>query len=139
MADIDPVIYDSSHPTRPMPVGTIMVEWTGINITNRKGKAVFFPDYPGKSVIVSGTYSAGSPSVAIEGSNRPGAAGNPPTPPADADFSVLNDPSSTTLTFTAQRVEEILENTAWIRPNLTGGDGSTALVCSIVMTKSARK
>jgi hypothetical protein len=139
MADVNPTIYDSSHPTLPMPQGVILVVWSGINTTDRKGKAVLLPDYPGKSVQVYGTFSAGSPSVAIEGANGPGTAGNPIAPPADADFNTLNDPSSTALTFTGQRAEEVMENMVWIRPNLTGGDGSTNLTVALLCVKVARR
>lgn len=139
MADVDPTYYDSSHPTLPQPPGCILVVWSPLTTTNRKGKAVQLADYPGKCVIVTGTYSAGSPSVAIEGANGPGTAGNPTAPPIDADFSNCNDPSSTALTFTSQRIEEVLENPTWIRPNLTGGDGSTSLTVALMCTKTARR
>lgn len=139
MAVVDPVIYDSSHPTLPQPEGCKLIVWGPLTTADRIGKAVMLGDFPGKCVHVTGTFGAGSPSVAIEGANKPGTAGNPTAPPADADFSTLNDPSSTALTFTVQRIEEVLEDPTWIRPNLTGGDGTTSLTVSLFCVKTARR
>lgn len=79
-----------------------------------------FPDSSGrlsdKSVQVTGTFGAGG-SVTIQGSNDGG-----------TTWFTLNDPSAgTDLTFTTAGGFEILENVELIRPNVTAGDGTTAL------------
>ena len=46
----------------------------------------------------------------------------------------LRDPSSTAISFTAAGGRAILENVAFVRPRVTGGDGTTSLTV-ILMTR----
>lgn len=72
------------------------------------------PTMNDKSVQVVGTFGVGG-SINIEGSND------------GVNYTVLHDPSNAAITLTAAGIREILENPLYIRPNVTAGDGSTAI------------
>jgi hypothetical protein len=75
-----------------------------------------------RSVQVEGTFGAGG-DVVIEGSND------------TLNFEVLNDPSSTPLSFTAPKIKGVLEAVRQIRPHVTGGDGTTSITVSLMMRR----
>jgi hypothetical protein len=72
-----------------------------------------------KCVQVSGTFGAAG-SATIEGSND------------NTNWFPLHDPAGAALTITAAGLKEILENPLYIRPNVTAGDGTTALTVTLV-------
>lgn len=72
-----------------------------------------------RSVTVQGTFGVGGTVIIEEG--------NTSLTPAAADWQVAADPQGGSLTFTVARIEEILEGAAWMRPNVTAGDGTTSL------------
>lgn len=75
-------------------------------------KAVTFPT---KSVQVSGTFGTGG-NVVIEGSND------------GTTYASLSDTAGNALaTITAAAIEDIAENTVYLRPRVSNGDGSTDL------------
>ena len=73
-----------------------------------------------KSVQIKGTFGAGG-TCDIEGSNDGG-----------TTWKVLTDFQGNNVRFTSAGIEQIAENTELIRPNVTGGDGTTALTVIIV-------
>lgn len=78
-----------------------------------------------KTVQVFGTFGAGG-SIKIEGSNDGG-----------TTWVTLRDPGGAALTFTSADMKHILEVPERIRPNVTAGDGTTALTCIIVENTTA--
>jgi hypothetical protein len=91
------------HNNNPSTEGVEIYEWN--LVASETGTAVAVPLFPDMTVQVSGTFASGT--VAIEGSCDPAAA---------ASFSGLNDVSKTAISFTADGIAAILENTYWIRP-----------------------
>ncbi|HYE07669.1 MAG TPA: hypothetical protein VEL07_19275 [Planctomycetota bacterium] len=81
--------------------------------------------YADRSVQVRGTFGAGG-NARIEGSLLPSAA------PADADYATLTDPQGNALDITAEKIEAVSELTRLIRPRITAGDGTTALVVYLI-------
>lgn len=77
--------------------------------------------YADRSVQVLGTFGAGG-NARIEGSLKETAA------PADADYATLTDPQGNALDVTAAKIEAVSEMTRLIRPRVTAGDGTTAIV-----------
>lgn len=71
---------------------------------------------PLKTCSVTGTFGAGG-SISFEGSNDGG-----------VNYFVLKDWNGSAITFTAAGVKTILDNPTLIRPRVTAGDGTTALV-----------
>jgi hypothetical protein len=72
-----------------------------------------------KSVQVQGTFGAAG-SVQIEGSND------------GVNWQILRDPLGNNLVFTAAGLKAVLEATLLLRPRCTAGDGTTALVVSLL-------
>ena len=87
--------------------------WSAIPNGNQ-GLAQSAAQYNDKCIQVGGTFGAAG-SVQLEGSND------------GTTWFILHDPSSAALTFTAAGLKEVLENPLYIRPNVTAGDGTTAL------------
>jgi hypothetical protein len=77
-----------------------------------------------RSVQVSGTFGAGG-SVSIEGSNN------------STNFIVLTDPQGNAITKTTASIEQVTEISRLIRPNVTAGDGTTALTVTLLVRGSA--
>lgn len=111
MAAIAPTI------TMPDDTGdgsTFRVVWTPVTEADTCNP-VSYPKHSDKSVHVSGTF--GSASVAIHGSNNGG-----------ASYAALNDPTGTVIAITGEKIKAVLENTALIRPVITGGTAQSLTV-----------
>lgn len=79
--------------------------------------------YPTKSVTMTGTWGVGG-EVKVYGGNGP---------PAGDNFQ-LHDYFGNLLTLTADGGQGIAENTNYLYPSCTGGDGTTALDVFIAMS-----
>lgn len=77
------------------------------------GQSAAFARYSDRSVQVTGTF--GGATVTIEGSND------------GVNFFTLVDPQGNNLSFVTAKLEAILELCIWIRPKVTGGDGTTSI------------
>lgn len=103
----------------------LRTQWTGL-LNGDDGN----PESPGRlsdrSVQVSGTFGAGG-SVTIQGSND------------GINWNTLHSPSGTSepLTFTTAGLLEVLENTQYIRPIVTAGDGTTSLTVNLLSASTA--
>lgn len=102
----------------------VVVSWTPLTNTNQDGQAFEMPGSADRSVQVLGTFGAAG-SINFEGSNE----ATPTT------WAILNDPSSAALTFTAAKIEAVLEMTRWVRPKITAGDGTTSLTVLMAVKK----
>lgn len=91
--------------------GVFIIKWEGLNYTGAAGIPFACPNYPIKSVQVVGVWGGGSATVVIEGSN------------------MIDNPTHVGLTyngadaisFTANGLKKVWENTYWVRPRLTSG------------------
>ena len=84
---------------------------------------VCMPEYADKSVQALGTF--GSASVALNGSNDGG-----------VTYAALRDPGGTTFALTSAGIKAVLENTEWVQPSITGGDGTQSLSICMVLRLS---
>jgi hypothetical protein len=99
----------------------IVADWTGPLANGEAGNANRLARFTTKSAHATGTFGVGG-SVAIEGSND-----------GDNWFALTKDDASTAIALTAASPGAgILENTLYIRPRVTAGDGTTALRVIIV-------
>lgn len=98
-----------------------LVTWSGLLNTD-DGSPVDWIDFADRCFQVTGTFGAGG-SLTIQGSND------------GTNWSALADPQGNALTFTSQRLEQALELPRYVRPIVTAGDGTTNLVCTLVMRK----
>ncbi len=96
--------------------------WEGL-LSGDDGQAASIPGASDKAVHVFGTF--GGTSVAMEGSNEV-------TP---SNWAALHDANGDAIAISALGAEVIVENMRHIRPNLTGGNGTTD-ISVIVLAKS---
>jgi hypothetical protein len=97
--------------------------WSGLLNTDT-GDHQLLPFFNDRSVQVLGTFGAGG-EVSLEGSNDGG-----------TTWAILSDPLGNALTFSAAGLKAISEYTERIRPNVTGGDGTTDLIVVVFMRGS---
>lgn len=79
-----------------------------------------------KSLQIDGTFGAGG-SITLQGSN------DETTP---TNWYALTKPGATAATLTAAGIVAIVENTRWVRPAVTAGDGTTALNARLVARRA---
>ena len=91
--------------------GVFIIKWEGLNYSGATGIPFACPNYPIKSVHVAGVWGGSTATVVIEGSNMI----DSPT------FASLTYDGSTAISFTANGLKKINENSYWIRPRLTSG------------------
>jgi len=99
----------------------IIVTWTGL-LLNDTGKSYIMPYFSEKTVQVEGTFGTGG-KCAVQGSLMV----STPT------FQTLNDPQGAILEIATAKIEAVLENVHQIRPNIVAGDGTTSLVCYLLL------
>lgn len=98
---------------------TVSVGWTPMTHSGTDvGQPFSLTPGADRSVQVYGTFGA-SGTLLIEGTND--------ADPATGTWATLNDPQGNALSFTAAKIEQVLEYTRWIRPRVTNGDGTTSL------------
>lgn len=95
------------------------IVWTGL-LNGDDGEGFDPQTFADVSVHVHGTFGTGG-TVLIEGSNQA-------TP---SSWATLADPQGNALSFTAEKIEQVLEGVRWIRPRVSAGDGTTSLTVSM--------
>lgn len=122
MATVTRVLEKLSNERGPVH----LVTWTPLTTTNNDGQAVEISASGGRCVQVFGTFGAGG-TLVIQGSND------------NSNWATLSDPNGNALSFTAARIDTIVgEITRYIRPNVTGGDGTTSLSCLLLLRRETR-
>jgi hypothetical protein len=104
--------------------GTVIAVWSGI-LLGDTCKAVDYEAYSDRAAQVSGVF--GGATITIEGSLFPLEAG--------AVWGTLTDPQGNNISMTAAKIEFVTEPTRWIRPVLSGGDGTTNLTVHMLMRR----
>lgn len=98
--------------------GLVLCSWEDLANGNT-GNSVSIARWADRTVQVSGTFGAGG-SITIEGSHD------------GVAWATLHDPQGNNLTFTAAGMKLCAENPLFTRPNVTAGDGTTALDVDIL-------
>lgn len=118
MATIQPILI---QPPRTLDQrGVFTVEWAPLTTTDLDGAAVQNARFSDRSVHVSGTFGAGG-TVTVQGTNQTDAAGLP------INWLPLSDPAGVALAITSASIKTVLQITRFIRPLVSGGDGTTSL------------
>ena len=104
---------------------SLMVQWTGL-LLNDDGTWFVPQDCADRTVHVRGTF--GGATVTFQGSNEPGPVAST-TPAAGV---TLSDQTGAPLSFTAAGARLVAEASRWVRPVVTGGDGTTALTVDLI-------
>lgn len=111
-------------------VGVQIYTWSGMQ-NGDTGTPVIACSFSDKTIQVEGTFGVGG-AATIQGSNYTSS----PT------WATLNNAGGTALviqTASPPHVQTILENPYQIRPNITGGDGTTALTVKLAVVTQARR
>jgi hypothetical protein len=97
-----------------------VISWA--NLANGDdGAPVQYTHFADRSVQVSGTF--GGATVHIEGSID------------GTNYEVLTDPQGNNLSLVAAKIEAITEATRYIRPRVSGGDGTTSINVAILVRR----
>jgi hypothetical protein len=96
---------------------SVIATWTPLLNTD-SGTPLQMTGSADRSVQLFGTFGAGG-TVLIEGSND------------GVNYATLKDPANAPLSITAAGVHSVLPVTAYIRPRVSAGDGTTSL--SVIM------
>lgn len=106
--------------TRDLPNGFgASIKWASM-ANGDVGNAWDTQDFQDMSVQVHGTFGAGG-TLTWQGSNDV----------SPSNWYTLTDPQGNALTVTSAKIEQVQELTRWMRPNVTAGDGTTALTVTV--------
>lgn len=97
---------------------TLIVKWTGMQ-NGDDGDPLRFSQYADKSVQVVGTFGVGG-SLRVEGSID------------GTNYAALTDPQGNALDITSAKIEAVTELVQFVRPRITGGDGTTLLDITLI-------
>lgn len=123
MATVAPVYTRIGKP------GMRMVSWTLAN--GDVGDPVDMSEYTDRTVDIGGTFGVGG-SVTLRGNN----AATKPNPASSATvWAPVTDPQANAITKTSKALEAILEAPRWTSPECTAGDGTTAIVVTMIGRK----
>ena len=112
----------------PLPVGTRIITWAGLDSDDSGSPYACVAHYPDKVVQITGTFD--TTTIVIEGTLD---TGDSPV------YFTLTDPQGNAISKTAAAGEQILENVYKIRPRVTAGGASTDLTVKLLLTTVARR
>lgn len=98
-----------------------IISWTGL-LNGDNGEAIEMPGSHIRSIHFTGTFSVGG-TIVLEGSND------------GVTFVTLTDPQANNISKTAEAIEQVQELTRYVRPRVTGGDGSTNLKAYLMVKR----
>lgn len=114
MATINPSFVDLSQKF----FGNIVVIYTWAALAQGDdGAPVSGPGWADRSFQVEGTFGAGG-TVVIEGSND------------GTNYRTLNDPFGNPMSITAAGLYQLTQDSLYVRPRISAGDGTTAIAVS---------
>jgi hypothetical protein len=96
--------------------------WSTLTSTNTDGAPAKWSQFADRSVQMSGTW--GGATVTLQGSND------------GLVWFTLGDPQANGIAKTSNALEQVLEMTHYVRPLLTGGDGTTAVSVILMMRRA---
>jgi hypothetical protein len=100
--------------------------WSPLTTTNADGAPIAYASngMGGVTFQVTGTWGAGG-ALVIEGSND------------GATYFTLNDQANVALTMSANALKTVRDQPLYVRPRVTGGDGTTSLTVVAALQKTA--
>ena len=104
--------------------GIIIATWAAM-ANGDTGVPIQFDAFADRSFQVTGTFGAAG-SATLEGSND------------NVNWFALRNPQGTVIAQTAAGLVQVLELTLWVRPHVTAGDGTTALIAAMVGGRTIR-
>jgi|SRR6185369_1883936 len=105
-----------------------VAKWNPLTTTDDAGEAVALAGSADRCVQFSGEFDGAT--AKLWGSNFAS-----PDPATDLDWFQLTDAQGNPITRTDPGGEQVLELTRWIRPKITGGGASTAIITRLLMRR----
>lgn len=105
-------------------VPSCLVSWSGM-ANGDTGQQTELIDYPDRTITFTGTFGVGG-SVTVQGSND------------GSNWFAMTDPQGNAITKTSASMEMLSEAPRYIRPIVTAGDGTTAIVAQILCRRTTR-
>lgn len=105
----------------PLAGRVIVLEWTGL-LQGDDGEWKPLSYWNDKCLHMYGTLDGAT--VTLQGSNE--------SAPTAGNAVGLTDPTQTAISFTVKGIKQVLENPLFVRPVVTGGDGTTNLTVRLV-------
>lgn len=105
-------------------IPSAVISWTGLD-SDDSGSPAEMVDFPDMTVAVTGTFGAAG-SVTLQGSLD------------GTNYFALTDPQGNAITKTAAGIEAVIEAPRYVRPLVTGGDGTTSLTVTILFRRVSR-
>ena len=93
-----------------------LITWT-LNTTNTAGTAAQLGAFTDRAIQCVGTWAGAT--VVLQGSMD------------GTNWVTLSDPQGTAVSMTSNGLQAVLEATAYVRPSLSGGDGTTSIACML--------
>lgn len=100
------------------------VTWTGVAFGDTCTPAKGLSEYADRSVQLAGTF--GGATLAVRGSND------------ESNYETLTDPLGVAISRTSAGLKQIVEFTHTVKPELTGGDGTTSITVTVVAKRLRR-
>lgn len=100
-----------------------VIVWTPLTTTNADGRPVEMPGSVVRSIHFSGTFGTGG-TIKLQGSNN------------GTSWVDLTDPQGNAISKTAEAIEAIEENTRYVRPFVSAGDGTTSLTATLILRRN---
>lgn len=97
-----------------------VVSWTAMAASDT-GAPLEMPVSNDRSVQVTGTF--GGASLLFEGSND------------GVNYATLTDPQGNLLSFNSPKIEQVMELTLFVRPHVSGGDGTTSITVTTLLRR----
>lgn len=113
MPTITPTIAGRKPVDSSFPGESSVFTWTPL-ANGDDGAPLEYGSFADRSIQFAGTFGAGG-TVVLEGSND------------GVNYVVLTDPQGNAITKTSASIEAVTEATRYVRPRVTGGDGTTAI------------
>lgn len=98
----------------PLLIDNHVYTWAGLSAADPDGQPVGYTESSDRTVQVTGTFGGGT--VLIQGS-------------LDKEnwFTLKSADAASTLSFSSAGLKGILENVVWLRPIISGGDGTSSV------------
>lgn len=116
------VVTETVTLIKPWMENAHVVVWTPL-LNGDTGNPIMMPGSVVRSIQFSGTFGSGG-SISLEGSND------------GVNYVVLTDPQGNAITKTSGAIEAIEENTYYVRPHCTAGDGTTSLTATLILRRN---
>lgn len=100
-----------------------LATWATLTEADTSPQVVEFAEHADRSIQVTGTFNAGT--VVVEGSND------------GSTWATLNDPQGNPLSFTATKIEQLLELTRYLRPRVSAGTGVSVNIYLVMRRASS--